>query len=87
MCLADSIEISYATCVGCGRPATDNQRMKREGGKIVPAHVDDPLVAPGGKDSRTGRVKDPYFYEARCLDQWILRGEKKNIFELPRYVV
>lgn len=86
MCLADSIEISYATCVGCGRPATDNQRMKRENGKVVPAHTDDLLEAPGGKDSEEGEVKNPYFYEARCLDQWILRGEPKNKFELARYV-
>lgn len=84
MCLADVININYATCVGCGRRSTENQRMRREeDGKLIPAQVDDPLELVGGKD--TGR--DPFPYEARCLDQWVIRGEPKNKFELGRYVV
>lgn len=81
MCLADVVEMNYSTCVPCGHPGTENQRMKREGEKVFPAHKDDPMEAPGGSDGG----KDPYFYEARCLAQWVLRGEPENKFRLERY--
>ena len=74
MSLADEIEMSYATCVKCGHPATENQRMKREGEgaqeRVVEAHVNDPLEIPGGRD----KGKKKYFYEARCLKDWRLSG-------------
>ena len=82
MCLADVIEMGYATCVQCGHPATENQRMKREeNGRVIPAHIDEEMEAPGGLDS--GRAH--YFYEARCLAQWMLRGEPENKFRLERH--
>lgn len=82
MCLADTINMNYAMCVECGHPATENQRMKRvDGGKPTPAHYDDPLQAVGGKD--TGDVN--YFYQARCLKDWVLVEEPKNKYELPRF--
>src|SRR3989339_1269130 len=71
VCLADTVDMSYATCVVCGDPATENQRMKRVNGTVMPAHYDDPLEAVGGKD--TGKAE--FFYEARCLKDWILIGE------------
>lgn len=75
MCLADKIHTNQAICVThfCGRPATDNQRMKRkeEGADPEPAHADDPLVLVGGKDQEGAM----YYYEPRCLRHWQLKGE------------
>ncbi|MDO8656939.1 MAG: hypothetical protein Q7K45_06910 [Nanoarchaeota archaeon] len=82
MCLSDVVEMNYSTCVPCGHPGTENQRMKRDGEKVFPAHKDDPMEAPGGSDSG----KEPYYYEARCLAQWVLRGEPENKFRLERYM-
>ncbi len=82
MCLADTINMNYALCVECGHPAPENQRMKRvNGGDPIPAHYNDPLQAVGGKD--TGTVD--YFYQARCLKDWVLDGEPKNRYELNRF--
>ncbi|MBS3124107.1 hypothetical protein J4437_05750 [Candidatus Woesearchaeota archaeon] len=80
MCLADSIRIAYANCGVCHSPATESQRMKKIGDKVVAAHINDPLTAVGGKD--TGKVS--YFYTPRCLDHWVLMGEKVNKYRLPK---
>ena len=83
MCSADRINMETAVCVtpSCGRPGTDNQRMKRVGGRAVPAHASDPLVLVGGKDERGAE----YYYEPRCLDHWELRGEKPLEYRLSRF--
>mgnify|MGYP001560009731 CR=1 FL=1 len=82
MCLADAVNMNYAICVECGHPAPENQRMKRvNGGNPIPAHYHDPLQAVGGKD--TAGVD--YFYQARCLKDWVLDGEPRNCYELARF--
>lgn len=82
MSLADEIIMSYATCVQCGHPATENQRMKRESDDVIlEAHAQDPLEVPGGAD----KGKEKYFYEARCLRDWKLEGKAENKYKLERY--
>ncbi len=80
MALADEIVMSYATCVLCGHPATENQRMKRVAGGVVEAEANDPMEAPGGADGG----EDPYFYQARCLRDWRLTGEPDNKYKLEK---
>ena len=81
MCLADKINYNYANCRSCFHPATDNQRMKKIGNHIEPAHIDDPLVAVGGSDNDMVE----FYYEARCLADWELKGEPTNPFYLKKY--
>lgn len=81
VCLADKVDNFYATCVKCGHPAAENQRMKRVDGETLPAHVNDDLELIGGKDKEGAE----YFYEARCLDDWVLDGEPKMHYELPKF--
>jgi len=81
VCLADVVNMNYATCVVCGHPAGENQRMKRVGEMVLPAHSDDSLEVVGGKDD--GKVK--YFYEARCLRHWVLEGELDLRYELKPF--
>lgn len=81
VCLANEVDFLYATCVQCGYPATENQRMKRIESVVVPADYHDPLEAVGGKD--TGRVS--YFYQARCLKDWVLANEPPLLYQLERF--
>lgn len=81
VCLADEVNSYYAICKQCSHPATNNQRMKRVGDQVMPAHIDDPIEAIGGKDD--GRVK--YYYEPRCIAEWVLDGEPKLVYELPKF--
>lgn len=80
-CLADVVNIYYGTCVECGHPATENQRMKKVGGVIIPSNYHDPLEAIGGKDDG----KAEYFYQARCLKDWVLEGEPELIYSLEKF--
>lgn len=77
MSLADTIEMHYATCVECGHPAPESQRVKKQNGELVPAHYDDPLELPGGEEK----------YQARCLAHWELPGEPQNKYTLERYTL
>ena len=52
MCVAEVVDKFQAICVGCGGPATRNQRLVN--GK--PAKWDSPTIMVGGRES----------YEARC---------------------
>ncbi len=88
MCLADVIEMNYAMCVyengsgRCGRPATENQRLKRGADGVVGvAHANDPLELIGGKDKDGAS----YFYEARCLQHWKLEGEDLRKYSFRRF--
>lgn len=85
LAIADMIHYNSAVCTTCGSPAQDSQRLKYTDDTqthVNPAHIDDPLEAIGGAK---GAVKDPYFYEARCLDHWILGGEQVPYFAFTRY--
>ncbi|MEW5896466.1 MAG: hypothetical protein AB1668_02135 [Nanoarchaeota archaeon] len=75
MCLADVVEMHYATCVKCGHPAPESQRIKEIDGQRIPASYDDPLELPGGIEG----------YEARCLAHWELPREPPNKYALERY--
>ncbi len=85
LALADDVTMPEAICVteGCGRPARENQRMKRlsEGAIPLAAHYDDPFELIGGKD----RKGASYFYQARCLDHWELKGEPILEFRLNSF--
>lgn len=82
MCLADKISMHYAICVECGNPATDNQRMKRlDEGSVIPAGFSDPLVLPGGAEE----TKKKYFYQARCLADWVLTSEPSLGYTLSKF--
>lgn len=81
ICLADKVETYYATCVKCGHPAAENQRMKRVRGEARPAHIDDPLELIGGRDKEGAE----YFYEARCLEHWVLDGEPPLHYKLSKF--
>ncbi|MFB6174440.1 MAG: thymidine kinase [Candidatus Nanohalobium sp.] len=61
MAAAEYVEKLRAICARCGKPATRNQRLI-DG---EPAHVDDPEVMVGAKES----------YEARCRDCHELRTD------------
>ncbi len=77
MAFADRVDMSYATCVDCGHPATDNRRMikgKNEVNRV--AHISTPLVMPAGVDGR-----DPVSYNATCVRHFDLRGQdQKYVF-------
>lgn len=75
MCLADAVEMHYATCVKCGHPAPESQRIKTIDGQRIPARYDDKLELAGGIEG----------YEARCLGHWELPGEPENPFNISRY--
>jgi thymidine kinase len=76
MCLADRVEINYATCKKCGHPASDNQRvLVTSEGRRFPASVGGDQVMVGGSDD----------YEPRCLEHWKLRGEPENRFYLDKF--
>lgn len=81
VCLADRVNTYYATCVKCGHPAAENQRMKRVKGEVVPAHIKDQTERIGGKDKEGAEC----FYEARCLDDWVLDGEPELYYKLERF--
>ncbi len=83
MCLADKVSMENGVCVipSCGRPGTDNQRMKHVDSRVTPAYATDPLVLVGGKDEKGAE----YYYEPRCLDHWELRGEKPLEYRLNRF--
>ena len=81
MCLANQVHMNHAFCVKCGDPATENQRMKEISGTVYEADHDDPLVMPGGAKQRG----DKFFYQARCLKDWILRGEPESDFKLDNF--
>jgi len=74
-CIADEVEMHYATCVECGHPATNTRRMKKSnGGSPIVAHADDPLELPGGAEE--SGIK--FYYDAACLNHWGLRGEEPS---------
>ncbi len=91
MCLADEINYNTATCVyeGCGRPATESQRMVvRAGSKIIqPALVTDPIEMIAGSDpNEVHESEDRCFYRAACLPHLQLPGEEVNRFSFEKYV-
>ncbi len=82
MCLADYIEMRFATCEVDGHPATESQRRVRlPDGTVRDAKYSEELEVPGGND--TGQPGE--FYPARCLKDWRLEGEPENKFRLERY--
>ena len=81
MCLANRVHMNHALCVKCGDPATENQRMKEIAEVVYEAEDGDPLVMPGGAKKRG----DKFFYQARCLDHWVLQGEPKSEFKLDKF--
>lgn len=81
VCLADKVNMYYATCVQCGHPASENQRMKRIHGKVKPAHFQDPVELIGGQDEEGAE----YFYQARCLEHWLLDGEPELLYQFPKF--
>ncbi len=81
MALADDVRVNYAVCVQCGKPGTDSQRMKIVDGKDIPADFKDPLEAVGGAKEEGVT----FFYQARCLDDWVMVNEPSNRYTLPRF--
>lgn len=86
MCLADKISFHYATCVnnGCGRPATESQRMVVRAGetRMEPANYFDPVEMIAGNDpTKIDRENDRCFYQASCLPHLEIPGEPKGKYE------
>ena len=94
LAFADQIDCRQAVCdhetteyrynrevvTRCTRMGTENQRLKKVNGVWVPAHHDDPIVIPGGKEGENV----PQKYEAWCREHHRLPGEQPEpIYKFP----
>ncbi len=81
MCLADTVNTHIAYCQVCYHPATDNQRLRFDSKKFVPAEYNEDTIAVDNKES-----KAVYKYEPRCIQHIAMPGEPPLKFSFPLYM-